>query len=225
VFGKNNFYNRWASHKNKTNKGYKSALYDALRHFGWDSVKKEVLVITDDDNYSKLLEKQLIDVFKTNKCRHGDESNGYNLTDGGDGNAGWCPPKQWRDKISKANKGLKRNFSEEHKKHISESRIGLKISEETKRKHSINNYGEGNPFYGKKHSEYSINKMRNSKCRYTYTLQNTNEDIVITNNLCEFSRNFKVNRCMIIQGKTSNGWKIINKVDITTANNNKEENK
>lgn len=70
------------------------------------------------------------------------------------------------------NKLKKRVFSKEHKKKISESKKGIKLSEKTKKKLSIAFTGKNNPnygntgekcvWYGKKHKKESIEKIRNA---------------------------------------------------------------
>jgi len=65
---------------------------------------------------------------------------------------------------SEAHKGKKpwlgRKHSEESKRKMSESWKGRKISEDTKRKMSESKKGAKNSFYGKKHSEETLEKLR-----------------------------------------------------------------
>jgi len=58
------------------------------------------------------------------------------------------------------NKGMKNPYSEEQLKRLSNSHKGNRQTEETKRKISEKMKGENNPFYGKKHSEEDVKKMR-----------------------------------------------------------------
>lgn len=67
-----------------------------------------------------------------------------NLTNGGEGASGWIPNEEWRDKVSKRNKG--KIVSEDTRKKLSEYMMGRFI-------------GENNPFYGKKHTKESIEKF------------------------------------------------------------------
>ena len=72
---------------------------------------------------------------------------GYNVTSGGNGNAGYV-------------------FTEEHKTNISKGRKGWKMSDDQKSKLSAyhkTQIGEKNPFYGKKHSDQTKEKMRIAK--------------------------------------------------------------
>jgi very-short-patch-repair endonuclease len=75
------------------------------------------------------------------------------------GNRGKKFTEEHKRKIAIANIGLKR--SEETKKLISIRKIGTKRTEEERRKISIKTTGKGNPFYGKKHSEETKQKLRN----------------------------------------------------------------
>ena len=94
--------------------------------------------------------------------------NGYNLTEGGEGD---IPSEETRKKMSEVHKGKK--LSEEQKKKISESTSGEKHpmfgkhhSEESKRKisesHKGLQAGEKNPMFGKNHSEEAKKKMSES---------------------------------------------------------------
>ena len=103
-----------------------------------------------------------------------------NLTDGGDGLINMS--QHIKDKISKAKKGKKGwnkgiPMSEETKLKMSNSRKGVtpwnkgkKRTEETRRKISesaINRYknAENNPFYGKKHSDETIERLRKTNTK------------------------------------------------------------
>jgi len=57
-----------------------------------------------------------------------------------------------------------RVVSEETKEKISKKLKGCKLSEETRKKISEATKGEKNPFYGKKHSEATLQKLRNKPC-------------------------------------------------------------
>lgn len=62
-----------------------------------------------------------------------------------------------KKKMSEVKKGYK--MSEESKKKLSKAHTGKKLSEETKRKISLAMQGKNNPFYGRKHTKESIEKM------------------------------------------------------------------
>lgn len=71
------------------------------------------------------------------------EGNGFNYTEGGDGNYGFKHSDETRDKMSEAHKG--KTLSEEHKSKISASKKGKKPSAETRKKMSAALSGEKNP--------------------------------------------------------------------------------
>ena len=62
-----------------------------------------------------------------------------------------------KDIVSKANKG--RKLTENQLKKWSEVKIGTKLSEETKQKLREQRIGKKNPFYGKKHTKETLNKI------------------------------------------------------------------
>ena len=164
--------NRWRNGKGYKNNTY---FYRAIEKYGWDNFQHIIIArgLTEDE--AKWLEVELIREWDTTN-----QEKGYNLTKGGEGTNGWTPSKETREKISKANKGLKR--SEETKQKMSENRwdnsgenhpmfglkgelnpnFGRKNTEETKQKMSENHWdcsGENNPMYGKHHSEETKEKI------------------------------------------------------------------
>lgn len=58
-------------------------LFNALKKYGWDSFKKEVVLLTDDRERAGRIEKQLIALWGLNN-----PARGYNITVGGDGVVG-----------------------------------------------------------------------------------------------------------------------------------------
>ena len=109
----------------------------ARKKYGIDNFGFEILKECDDkelDYWEKYYIKEL-----NTKAPYG-----YNLTDGGGGMSGYTY-----------------SHSEETKKRISESLKGHFVSKESKKKMSKaqNVCGEKNPFYGKRHSEKSKQKM------------------------------------------------------------------
>lgn len=132
----NNLKERHRSHRfralcKKTNTHF----YSAIRLYGWDDFEWEILFYADNDEDLFWLEKLLIKYFDT-------YNNGYNSTLGGEGSLGHI-------------------FTEEQKRHISESLqggkhpwLGKKHSEETKKKMSENNWMKG-----KHHSEEVKKRM------------------------------------------------------------------
>ena len=146
--------------------------------FWKDIVKKypnyEVQVLKSDLNWKDACELEQILISYYGRRDLG-EGTLVNLTDGGEGSSNLS--QHIKDKISKANKGMTAwnkgiPMSEEAKLKLSNSKKGSipwnkgkKRTEETRRKISesaINRYKnpENNPFYGKKHSDETVEHLR-----------------------------------------------------------------
>ena len=129
-------YKRWGT--NGCN--YKSTphFYAAIIKYGWDNFSHEIL-------FSGLTKEEACEIeitlIKENKSQNRDF--GYNITEGGDTPS---MPQEIRERLSKALKGNKNGlgkiFTEERKKHISESLKGKKFSEERKKKLSLAKKGK-----------------------------------------------------------------------------------
>ena len=117
--------------------GYRPQPYfwKAIQKYGWDNFEHEIILTNETFEYACAVEKCLIKHYKTK-----DPQYGYNLTNGGEGVAGWIP-------------------TEETRKKMSESHKGKVLSKTTKQILSKMRTGENNPFYGKKHSEETHIKM------------------------------------------------------------------
>lgn len=140
----NNITRRFGQNGN----GYKTQrkFYRAIKKYGWENFNHEIL----EKNLESLdlaneREQYYIDLFDSHK-------NGYNSTDGGDGTLGRFFSDEERkirsEKMSGENNHMYGksgvlspnygvHFSEEHKRKISESNKGKKLSNETKHKLSI----------------------------------------------------------------------------------------
>ena len=117
--------------------GYKKCplFWKAICKYGWDNFEHEIVASNLTKNEADNFEKILIDKLCTR-----DRSLGYNLTDGGDGFTG--------------------EFTEEHRRHMSESRKKRPpFSEETKRKIGEAQKGEKHHMYGKHRSEETKKKI------------------------------------------------------------------
>ena len=118
----------------------------AIKKYGWDNIKHEVLHDGLDEQTAKKLEVELIAYYQTQDAEHG-----YNMTVGGDGATGYHHTEENKKKHS--NILLGNTFAEgyrhteEAKRKMSESRrgrnLGRKFSEETKRKISEATMGRG----------------------------------------------------------------------------------
>lgn len=113
-------------------KGYKRNVVftNAIRKYGWDNIKHEIMLENVSQSEAFYAEKYLIKWYKLHKIS-------YNVTDGGEGtlgvaawNKGIPCSDETKKKIGDANRGCNsawwhREFSKEHKRHISESKKGI----------------------------------------------------------------------------------------------------
>ena len=112
ITSKNNPSERWGN--NGDNYKRHPYFYNAIKKYGWDNFKHEIIFDNLTENEAKLLEQLYITLYSTNV-----KENGYNMTLGGEGSLGYKHTKEAKDKMRKAHKG--KTLSEEHKKHIGES--------------------------------------------------------------------------------------------------------
>lgn len=128
----NSTLHRWGDH----GQGYanQKLMWRAIQKYGWDNIQHTVIVDNLNKKQACALEIQLIALFQSNKPRYG-----YNVSEGGD-----IPAPR----------------SEETQRRLTEKLRGRKLSAETRQKMSESRKGELNPFYGKKHSEETIIKLR-----------------------------------------------------------------
>lgn len=154
--------NRW---KNGTgySKDTQPVFYNAIKKYGWENFRHEILekdILTLEEANEK--EKYWINYFHT--WIYDENCNGYNATQGGDGNPGHKVSEEARLKMSLAHQGQTswakgKTFSEEHKKKLSEAHTGKtrqKHSEETKAKMR-------KAALGKKKSELTCKKISKAK--------------------------------------------------------------
>ena len=107
--------------------------YRAIKKYGWDGIKHEIITTGLTREEASEEEKRLIALYQSH-----DPRNGYNLTFGGE--IGVRHTDQSRKKLSEAHKGKRYNigvpFTEERKRHLSE--------------HHADVSGSNNPNWGKK---------------------------------------------------------------------------
>jgi group I intron endonuclease len=150
---------RKRTHKCHANAGTKNKFYNAIRKYGWDSIKWEIIeehkAESKRDLKNILSEREIFWISESNSYK-----NGYNMTIGGDGALGLSWSKSSRDKLSKTQEG--RTLSENHKKNIGLGRLDHEVSEETKNKIGLKN--KGNDYcLGVKRSQETRNLMAISK--------------------------------------------------------------
>lgn len=136
-------------------------LVDAIRFYGWKQIKSEAVFITDDEATAYNAERQFIAEFDSTN-----PSIGYNISLGGkETYQGLKHTEEAKDKIRNANVG--REFSEAHKKNLSNALKGLMV-------------GEKNPMYGKRKSKETIEKQYKShECQMKPVLQLSDDGCVI----------------------------------------------
>ena len=109
-------------------KAGKPGIGKAIQKYGWRNFSVEV--IEECENRDELNEREIFWIAKLNTKA----PNGYNLTEGGDGNCGYVASEETRKKLSAA--GRRRQVTAETRKKLSESQKGKIISEETRAKMS-----------------------------------------------------------------------------------------
>ena len=157
---------RWAVHKSaaKTTNS-QSALYQAIRKYGFDSFEKKILVIGEFD-YVKELEPKAIIAFNTKK------PNGYNLTDGGDGTVGYKMSDETKALI--AEKTRTRMQNPESILLLRNANLGKQQSAETNKKKGRPGVPSG--MLGKTHSEETRQRISQSLVGNAHTKGHTLSD-------------------------------------------------
>lgn len=146
--------------------GGTSHFYHAIRKYGSENLKYEIIEKCKDIDHLNEREKFWIKHYKSN-----DPKFGYNMTEGGDGTAGYHHSEEAIEKMRIAKIGkfagkdnpmfgrvgeLHPLFGKKGKDHPA---YGKKLSQDAIDKIRKATTGKNNPFWGKKHSQESINKM------------------------------------------------------------------
>ena len=142
----NDIERRWKEHE-RTFKNNDEVLYRAMRKHGFENFSFEILMLCEEDLLD-LMEIYYIKMY--NSYIYAENSNGYNMTKGGEGIRG-------------------KKHSKKFKKFLSEIHTGKTHSEETKKKISESLKGENNPFYGKHHTEETKQKLREKNTGKTHS--------------------------------------------------------
>lgn len=135
----------------KNGNGYKHNEHfnNAIKKYGWDNFKHEVILENETFEYACKIERCLIKHYHSNDQRYG-----YNLTSGGEQTSGVVMSDESKRKMSVSQKkrlsnpinhpryGI--NLSEETKKKISDSHKGKVVPEDIRQKMSKNRTGTKN---------------------------------------------------------------------------------
>lgn len=137
-------------------RGYKrnEHFWNAIKKYGWENIKHEILAENLTKEEACRLEKFYIELYKS-----ADQTKGYNLTTGGE--TGAVHTVESRRKLSESKKGKRYNigvpFTEERKQHMRENHADMR--------------GEKNPNFGKKWTPEQI-AIRQSHRTYKYGSEN-----------------------------------------------------
>lgn len=120
-------------HEYAAEKGRGEYFHAAIRKYGKEAFEWEVLFESDDAVLLSVAEETCIVELGTKV------PNGYNLTDGGEGIAGYQHSEEAKKKISEATRGANnpsfgKQHTEESKRKMSEAMVGRKFSEEHRKK-------------------------------------------------------------------------------------------
>lgn len=101
------------------------AVTRAIWAWGVENVECRTLVVADDYEYLKMIERRAIAAYRTKR------PHGYNLTDGGDGMAGFTFSKESRERMARAARG--KSPSEETRAKLSAALKGRATNAGTRR--------------------------------------------------------------------------------------------
>lgn len=154
---------RWCKHKISARNGDKNYFHNAIRKYGEENFRFEVILTNVPSEELSKKEMELIRKYNTMM------PNGYNMTLGGEGTHGLIPWNKGVPRSKETIQKLKNSFTTERRKKMREKVIGEKNPMYGMRgeksptygktpKRMINGekvpmIGENNPFFGKKHTE------------------------------------------------------------------------
>lgn len=166
---------RKSKHIWDANRGSNQYFHNALRKYGVENFKWEIIKVCKDIDELNEQEVYYIAFYNTQK-------DGYNLTAGGNGKVGFKPSKATTEKMRQAKLG--KHLSDETKMRMKTARIeycknnptseetkeklrqiSLNMSDETKEKIRQANLGEKHWNYGKHHSDETKEKMSRNNAR------------------------------------------------------------
>lgn len=138
----------------KNGSGYKesSYFYKAIKKYGWENIKHDIIFAGLSKSEAIRLEIEYIAKYKTRDKRFG-----YNMTDGGEGHLGVPMTEENKEKIRLLMTGKPKSESTKEKLRIANT--GKQWSEEQKKRRSMQYSGQGNPNFGKHCSEETKEKI------------------------------------------------------------------
>ena len=184
-------YKRWKEHNNiafrTTSKSYNYPLYKAIRKYGIDNFKFEII---EECSIEKLNDKEIYYIDKYNTCIFNKNSFGYNMTLGGEGHRGYKHSEETKQKISKNHADMSGENCYCYGKHRSEE-IKQKISNSRKGKYG----GINHPLYGKHHTQETKDKISEAnKGKEGYIRHKVICENMIFKSIKECSEYYNVNR-------------------------------
>ena len=198
----NNFKQRIREHKscaNSDNYRYKSRFYNAIRKYGFENFKFEIIETVED---RKILEER--EIYWIAYYNSTDKNIGYNITTGGTGG-------KTHDVFGENNPMYGKRYTEEEKRRIGEYSKGKKRSDETRANISNALKGKKKSDEHKKHlSESHKGRLPPNTKEITVINIYTNEIITFVSET-EMERKLKCSRKTIKNGRITNeGYKKYN---------------
>lgn len=190
-------------------------VYKAIQKYGWDNIDHICVADGLTDVEACALEIELISKYNATSI-----DCGYNCTTGGEKSYDFS--EETRHRLSESHLGHK--LSQEHIDSIVQAHLGVPRTDEVKRKISdgrkkylsknpIN--GSNNPFFGKHHSEKTIEKIREAKLgkpaksNKKATLVSYSGEVITFNRQCDIAEFLGVSQALVSKA-IKNGYKIKN---------------
>lgn len=143
----NYYMNRYKSNfLNKNFKGNNRIIYKAIKHFGWNNIKREILFTTSAEFVDELETKIIAEYNAT------DRRFGYNILEIGKSSKGFKHSEETKKKIKNANSGKNNGMYGKH--HTTDIINFISINNKNWHKNNIH------PMLGKTHSEETKQKQR-----------------------------------------------------------------
>lgn len=181
------YLHRYRDHINSAKNGSAVLLHEAMRKYGYNNFKVELLESNVPD--SKIASRERYYIRKYHSYYLDDC--GYNMTHGGCGVAGYHHTELSKQKMRESMKHIK--FSESRNQKISEALRGKHKTLEHRRALSSARlgrfHGEDNPFYNKHHSESTKSVLREDIRKYDVFCIDDDQNIIHSfHGICEAAR-------------------------------------